>query len=301
MKRPKASEDSEKSWKKSKKSRERRRDDTHKEEEEDPVSLDVMGEDAEPDPELGASVVNVEFCFFPPSEIDFHSLKGFASNLLDGAAWNPSTFTDFLCGQTHIGTVIKTSDDNDTALGITTCLPIRQIPDDAPGAFQPLRDFLLARCPDPTIKKELSKTVLDPTVSKTGLLITDRVLNTPDPVGAALLEALVTDMNNAVEDDDLDPKERQVWQEQTSYLLFSRAYRSPEEPIPTSGVPESIACCRIEDTYLLREAKWSFAFGVANAAVNKNEMQPIRIVALLDKKGLTKALAKLKKDNETAA
>lgn len=65
--------------------------------------------------------MDVDFEFFDPKEEDFDGVKALLRSYLDDTAWDISSFVDIILGQSTVGTVIKTGEE-ESPIGVITAL-----------------------------------------------------------------------------------------------------------------------------------------------------------------------------------
>jgi len=277
------------------------------EEDSDDSSLGPENEDGDEedvDGEAGdEEEIQVDFEFFDPKEMDFHGLKTLLVSYLDGAEYNSGELCDLIINQPTVGTVIKTELDAEDPLGVLTVFPL-----DLYKSSQALKQVLAwiqNKCTDDTIKGKLSKALGGKGV---GLIVSERMMNSPPQLATPLLEGLCEEVEWATEDEPT--AERRGAFKMGKYIVVARAYRDPEaearEAMPPPGkkakngkpkVPSWI-WIRPEDEYLHEVCEWSYGFDSrpANAEprIAKDELLPGRVVMLVDAKRVPEARNKLK-------
>ncbi|KAJ2890564.1 Mss4p nuclear export, partial [Coemansia aciculifera] len=163
-------------------------------------------------------MVDVDFEFFDPKPIDFHSLKQLlvASFGDDAEDVNLSGLVDLILSQNTIGSTVKfTGDENPYAF--LTVLNMHVHSDKEP--IQQIKAYLLKKAE----KKGGSATKLAEILNgpgHVGLLLNERVVNMPPQVTAPMLKMLVEEMTWAVEDGE--PYDFEY------YVLLAPMYRETE-------------------------------------------------------------------------
>lgn len=168
--------------------------------------------------------VDVDFEFFDPAEKDFHGLKTLLHPLLDGEQWDCSELVDAIIKQseeTGVGTVIKCGEEDDP-IGLTTVLSLQQHGERLRSLAQ-LRAFLEAHCPNDGARRQLATAWAAPA---TGLLLSERLVNSPPQLAPPLQEALFSEVASAAADGDLPPAQRESFAFK-QYLMLLRAYADP--------------------------------------------------------------------------
>ncbi len=157
-------------------------------------SEDLSSSESDPgnekDPE-DDDIVNIDFEFFDPTDIDFHGLKSLLRTYLDGEEFGCSELVETIikqvfdlnklarniyflhgdirlrdcylefsfdemsvCEQKSVGTTVKTSEDDDP-IGIITALNLQRC--HQLGFFKEVRLFLLKHCQDKELKAKLQE------------------------------------------------------------------------------------------------------------------------------------------------
>jgi hypothetical protein len=163
------------------------------------------GDDDDDDDGDDASVVQVDFEFQPPSEIDYKSIRRLLGRYLPGeeAAWDAGGAADAVIAQTAVGTVIKVEGDLD-AYAFATVLPVsRHI--DAPW-MKDVKSFVLRKAAAAAAAAAAggggggagaAKAALDAawaSPASLGLLLNERVVNMPPELAPPLHDALAKDL-----------------------------------------------------------------------------------------------------------
>lgn len=152
------------------------------------VSDGVGGEGSESDSDDEREVV-VDFEFYDPQESDYLGLKALLNAYLDGAQYNVSQLADTIIAQGAPGTVIKTGEDEDP-VGLLTVL-------DAHGkrdleVVKEIKQFIGSHVADSGSRRQLADALDKP---GTGLLVSERLLNSPPVISGQLLRQLLDEMS----------------------------------------------------------------------------------------------------------
>ncbi|MEW5301773.1 MAG: hypothetical protein WDW36_004611 [Sanguina aurantia] len=240
-------------------------------------------EDDDNEDEDAYKEINVDFEFFDPKEIDFLGLKSLLTSYLDGQQYDCSGLVDTIINQTSVGTVIKCSNDDDP-LAITTALNTHT---HRAAAFMPqIRAFIASKC-----KGDAKEQILKAFDSEgTGLILNERLINSPPSLAPPP-----------------HPEVRAEFQFQR-YILMTRIFTDPD------GAPDSSAAggasgsggqpakknkrakaaaasaaampllvyVRPEDEFLHQQATCSSTFAVENRSTAHDELQPLRLVMLVE-------------------
>ncbi|MEW5317076.1 MAG: hypothetical protein WDW38_008407 [Sanguina aurantia] len=257
-------------------------------------------EDDDNEDEDAYKEINVDFEFFDPKEIDFLGLKSLLTSYLDGQQYDCSGLVDTIINQTSVGTVIKCSNDDDP-LAITTALNTHT---HRAAAFMPqIRAFIASKC-----KGDAKEQILKAFDSEgTGLILNERLINSPPSLAPPLTQFLFEEIEGAAEDEDDSQEVRAEFQFQR-YILMTRIFTDPD------GAPDSSAAggasgsggqpakknkrakaaaasaaampllvyVRPEDEFLHQQATCSSTFAVENRSTAHDELQPLRLVMLVE-------------------
>ena len=140
-----------------------------------------------------ADEVNVTFDNFDPVEDDFHGIKMFVANLLDGQSFDSSGLVDLVLGQSgQVGTVIKIMDEEEV-YGVMTVVSMQGAATQV--CLQQIGDFILKKCPA-SQKEAFARAVR----GNTGLIISERMINVPPELAVPLLQGLRSELAKANKD-----------------------------------------------------------------------------------------------------
>ncbi|GLC61591.1 hypothetical protein PLESTB_001773800 [Pleodorina starrii] len=256
--------------------------------------------------------VNVQFEFFDPQERDVLGLKALLNTYLDGQQYDCSGLVDAIIRQTAVGTVVKSSEEDDPFALLTAFNTARGPAASSPWLAQ-LRDYLAARCPDAATKTKLEQALAGP---GTALLVSERLINCPPQLAPPLVQMLMEEIEGAATDEDYPKEEREEFSFQR-YLHVTRVYTDPGEeaegdqdaegeagaaaggagpssskppPAPAPGAGRKggkgkdplIIYVRPEDEYLYQVCSWSFTFPVEGRPVAKGDLRPLRAVMCVE-------------------
>lgn len=187
------------------------------------------GPEVSDEPEAGDSddpdafdKIDVNFEFFDPKESDFHGLKALLHSYLDGQQYDSSPLVDAIIQQSQVGTVVRTGADEDP-IAVMTVLNTQQ--HKGSGFMSHIKDRMLSKCRDTAVKQQLSKAWEQP---GTGLLINERLINSPPQLAPPLVQALFSEISWATEDEPT--QERRDAFKFKRYLLMTRVFCDPLPP-----------------------------------------------------------------------
>eukprot|EP00879_Flechtneria_rotunda_P000963 GHRR01001096.1.p1 GENE.GHRR01001096.1~~GHRR01001096.1.p1 ORF type:complete len:345 (+),score=133.81 GHRR01001096.1:233-1267(+) len=255
--------------------------------------------------------INVNFEFFDPKERDFHGLKALLHSYLDGQQYDSSGLIDTIIAQASVGTVVRTGEDEDPVAVMTVLNTQQHQQQEYMGQ---VKQYIMSKCEDAAIKGQISKAWDS---QGTGLIINERLINSPPQLAPPLVQALFDEICWAAEDEPT--QERKDYYKLKHYLLMTRVFSDPLGPAAAeqqqqngagpssrSGKPPAgpkqqqqqqkkkhkgeqqktaagpvIVYVRPEDEYFHQQSTISFTFPVEGRAVGKDELQPMRLVLLL--------------------
>ncbi|EIE20943.1 hypothetical protein COCSUDRAFT_43807 [Coccomyxa subellipsoidea C-169] len=253
-------------------------------------SEDLSSSESDPgnekDPE-DDDIVNIDFEFFDPTDIDFHGLKSLLRTYLDGEEFGCSELVETIIKQKSVGTTVKTSEDDDP-IGIITALNLQRY--HQLGFPKEVRLFLLKHCQDKELKAKLQE-VWDQ--AGTALVISERLINCPPQLASPLQHALFDEEIPWATEDEPSEELRNSFKFER-FLFVSRVYQDNLEAPKPSGPGDkkgkkkkankqtaTMVYARPEDEFYHRHSSWSYTFPVTSRPVQKDELQPLRLVMLL--------------------
>eukprot|EP00250_Pteridium_aquilinum_P019415 c24424_g1_i1 orf=509-1402(+) len=245
-------------------------------------------------------IVNVDFEFFDPKEEDFHGVKALLRSYLDDTAWDISGFVDIILGQSSVGTVIKTGED-ESPIGVITALNLGRYKDKS--CMQAVFNFLKINVSDAT---EL-EAIFDKHPNEVGLLVSERLINIPGELAPPLFKGLLDEISWATEDEPTKALQDSFKFKQ--YLIVSRIFQQlpkkkkglkaskkpdkrpkQETKIGNEGeVSGELIYTKPEDELLHNLSHWSCKFPVNSESVAAHEIQGLkqfRLVMLLSAKSV---------------
>jgi len=166
-------------------------------------------------------MLNVDFEWFDPSEIDFHGLKLLLRQLLDADAdlFDLSALSDLIISQPTLGSTVKVSDDATTDTKDTdpyaflTILNLHAHREKE--VTQQLTRYLMQKCSKISPLSGLPA-LLQTDGAQVGLVLTERLINMPTEIVPPMYAMLLEEIEWAVKDNE--PYNF------THYLIISKVY-----------------------------------------------------------------------------
>ncbi|KAJ2455682.1 Mss4p nuclear export, partial [Coemansia sp. RSA 2424] len=228
----------------------KRTHDSDKEEEEKEEVVDSGSEGSrQQDSDAGSDdeekeIVDVDFEFFDPKPIDFHSMKQMlmASFGDDAEDFSLSSLVDLILSQNTIGSTVKFEGD-DNPYAFLTVLNMHVHGDKEP--IQQVKNYLLKKAEKKGQAAKIADIFNGP--GHVGFLLNERVVNMPPQVTAPMLKMLVEELEWAVADGE--PYDFEY------YLMLAPMYRETEalddEGVKRPGAAASIdAYAHAEDEFI---------------------------------------------------
>ncbi|KAL3692542.1 hypothetical protein R1sor_006193 [Riccia sorocarpa] len=248
--------------------------------------------------------VNVDFEFFDPKPTDFHGVKALLKSYLDDTAWDISEFVDIFLAQTTVGTVIKTSDD-DNPIGILTAFNLARYKDLR--CMEEIHKFLLKNCSERSTNEKL-EAMWSKQAKHVGLIVSERLVNVPVDLVPHLYTSLLDEVMWATEDEPT--KELQDCFKFKEYLVVTRVFmelpkkgssKQGKKMKKNKGSPVDggeLIFIKPEDEILHKLCSWSFSFRVkaeALAAHETKNMKQLRLVMGIQAKAMESFKEQVKK------
>ena len=219
---------------------------------------DVGNEDEEDDDEqIGSEVlINVDFSFKDPHEIDFKSVRRLLINYvpapiaaeqastLEASIFDSSGMSECIVAQRVLGTMIKIDDDLDV-YSFATILPVSRYRESS--WMGSVKSFVLGHCKDAKKKKQLSDLFAG---SSLGLLVNERMLNVPAELSPILIENLERDLQ-WVKNESALKEDRSTFSSLSHVLLLAPCWMdaTPNEELSKSS-SSSVATTAARSNFL---------------------------------------------------
>lgn len=268
-------------------------DEEEEDEEEDEDESDVDGEDDDDE------FIDVEIEFVTPREEHFINLKSYLTSYCDGSQYNVSELVDMILKQDNVGSVIASrvsAEEEEDPLGVLTVVSL-----DKAKEFKCLAEIkahIAKKAP-----KEEAKLVRDAlNANKTGLILSERLVNVPQDVGGPLVKQLFDEIKWAVKDE----KKKEFDFDQ--YILVSRCFLDTFRPplsmdAASNGGKKNnnnkrkkdekeevteLVFPNLEDEIFYEESQWSFMWeaGGEDKPQEFEDSKPMRMCMLIDAKDM---------------
>jgi len=187
-------------------------------------------------------MINVDFSFKDPHEIDFKSIRRLLTNYvpsslisdhqtsksLEESLFDASGMAECIVAQRVLGTMIKIDDDLDV-YSFATILPVSRYRESL--WMRSIKSFVLDHCKDIKKKKLLNDLF---TGSSLGLMINERMLNVPAELSPVLVENLERDLR-WVKNESALKEDRSIFSALTHILLLAPCWTDVTPKITSSA------------------------------------------------------------------
>ncbi|PVU86056.1 hypothetical protein BB559_006690 [Furculomyces boomerangus] len=172
--------------------------------------------DNESGDENDMDVVDVDFDFFDPKEIDFHAIKRMLISSFgdDHDAFDTSELADIIVKQKLIGSTVKASGEDDP-YAFLTVLNMHELSDK--NVIQQIKNYLLEKSGKTRVVKEKLAEILGETGKDVGIIFNERLMNMPVQVVPPMFKMLFEELEWAIAD-----KERYDFE---WYIMTSPIYK----------------------------------------------------------------------------
>ncbi|ETN45222.1 uncharacterized protein HMPREF1541_10099 [Cyphellophora europaea CBS 101466] len=182
----------------------------------DQVMANAGNEDEEESGDEDFDMLNVEFEWFDPQELDFHGIKSLLSQLFDVDAQklDISAITDLILGQPLLGSTVKVDGQDTDAYAFLSVLNLQA---HAEKSFMAqLIQYLKSRAASNPHLAQLGNLFSQSPTPAIGLILTDRLINCPSEVVPPMYTMLLEEVEWAL-------REKEPYNF-THYLIVSKTY-----------------------------------------------------------------------------
>ncbi|GAQ80747.1 hypothetical protein KFL_000610250 [Klebsormidium nitens] len=238
------------------------------------------GEEDKEEPDF----INVDFEFFDPKPSDYHGVKALLKSYLDDETFDLPGLVDLVLAQTTVGSVIKTTEDEDP-IGLLTVLAFERYKDTEP--TKQIVRFLRLRCKKDEHTAGKLEVLLDGKKGRVGLLVSERLINVPLDLAPPLHQGLFDEISWATEDEPTEELRESF--RFSKYLLLTRVFEETQRadrqaagPSSRGGDPSSSTIyMKPEDEIWEQLSSWAYRFPVTAEALAAHESKHVRQMYLL--------------------
>ncbi|KAI9246132.1 p21-C-terminal region-binding protein-domain-containing protein [Sporodiniella umbellata] len=208
-------------------------------------------------------IIDVDFDFYNPDEIDFHALKKLLKQLFssDAELINLGDLADILIEENHVGTTVKVDDQQSDPYGILSVINL-QAQKSKQGVSQ-LCQYLLGKCPK---KNEKLSLVVDSILNReqVGWVVSERFVNMPVEIMPPMYAMLQEETKKAVEQSEPYKFEWYMFISKTYKEVNSTADEENEETAQKLANDETFYF-QSEDEIIAKYAEHQFDFKFTNS------------------------------------
>lgn len=158
---------------------------------EEPEKRVENGDEEEDAPEI----VDVDFDFFDPKEVDFHAIKNLLRQLLDSDCDNfeLSTLADVILDSTSRGTTVKVDGPESDPFALVSIVDLNQHKDKP--AMKTLIEYMISKTSKkPEFNRKLRQLLAAGSKNKIGLVFSERMINMPVEVVPPMYRLFLEEM-----------------------------------------------------------------------------------------------------------
>lgn len=182
-----------------------------------------MTKEEEEEGEDAPEIVDVDFDFFDPKEVDFHAIKNLLRQLLDSDCDNfeLSTLADIILDSTSRGTTVKVDGPESDPFALVSIVDVNQHKEKP--AMKTLLDYMIAKTSKkPEFNRKLRQLLAASSKSKIGLILSERMINMPVEVVPPMYRLFLEEITRETKSTD-SPFDY--------YLIVSKAFTEEESQL----------------------------------------------------------------------
>ncbi|KAG2208539.1 hypothetical protein INT47_010235 [Mucor saturninus] len=216
-------------------------------------------------------IVDVDFDFYNPDDIDYHALKKLLTQLFasDAEMLELGDFADILIEENQVGTTVKVDDQKSDPYAILSVINLNQYKDKT--GVKQLCTYLSNKCPkkNETMNKAVKKILSLSTDKHVGWVVSERFINMPVEIMAPMYTMLQEEIKKAVIADEPYAFE---W-----YMFISKTYKEvtstadeenedqPEQKKLKTDINSETFYFQSEDEIISKYAEYQFDFKFTNS------------------------------------
>ncbi|KAG2232559.1 p21-C-terminal region-binding protein-domain-containing protein [Thamnidium elegans] len=244
-------------------------------EEDEPVKkvaakADVADSDGEDSDDGLQDIVDVDFDFYNPDDIDYHALKKLLTQLFssDAELLNVGDFADIIIEENQIGTTVKVDDQKSDPYAVLSIINLNH-QKEKEGVKQ-LCTYLSNKCPkkNESVYKAVKKILSLTTDKNVGWVVSERFINMPVEIMAPMYNMLQEELKKAVKENEPYDFE---W-----YMFISKTYKEvastadeenedqPEQKKLKTDTNSETFYFQSEDEIIAKYAEYQYDFKFTN-------------------------------------
>ncbi|CAG8641772.1 34215_t:CDS:2 [Racocetra persica] len=198
--------------------------------EEEEIDSDEGVSDGEENAHLEEEIVDIDFDFFDPKPIDFHSIKNLVIQLFsaDAELFCISELTELIISQPLLGTTVKVDGADSDPYAVLTVLNMNEHSEKK--CIKDLVTYLLDKTKQDSVLNDKLDTLLKKdSIEHVGLILSERLINMPVQIVPPMYKMLQEEIQWAV--DDNEPYNFE-W-----YLVLSKTYQEVMSTLDDESKP----------------------------------------------------------------
>ncbi|CAO3700643.1 unnamed protein product [Rhizopus stolonifer] len=207
-------------------------------------------------------IVDVDFDFYNPDEIDFHALKKLLKQLFssDAELINLGDLADILIEENHVGTTVKVDDQQSDPYGILSVINLQE--QKQKQGIQELCSYLLKKCPK---KNEKLYQAVESILSsqRVGWIVSERFVNMPVEIMPPMYAMLQEETKKAIEQNEPYSFDWYMFISKTYKEVSSTADEENEE-VAQKLINNETFYFQSEDEIIAKYAEHQFDFKFTN-------------------------------------
>ncbi|CDH50009.1 protein bcp1 [Lichtheimia corymbifera JMRC:FSU:9682] len=177
------------------------------------------GSGSESDSDAAPDIVDVDFDFFNPEQIDYHALKRLFGQLFstDAELINLGDIVDILLEENHVGTTVKVDGQESDPYAILSIVNLNHFKDNE--GVKSLRSYLLSKCPKKNV--DTINAIMAPESKKhVGWVVSERFINMPMEI--------MPPMYNMMQEETKQAKQNGEAYDFEWYMFITKTYKEVE-------------------------------------------------------------------------
>ncbi|KAI9139945.1 p21-C-terminal region-binding protein-domain-containing protein [Paraphysoderma sedebokerense] len=208
-------------------------------------------------------IVDVDFDFFDPAEIDYHGIKRLLTELFagDAASFDLVDLTEMIISQSDIGSTVKVDGKDSDPYAFMTVINMDMKMDKT--VIKQLKNYILEKSKSSDEAHKLLKDLLKSESKKVGLIFNERLINMPWQISSPLYKMLQDELNDAAKNGQTYDFDYFILLSKTYKVIETAAERSngkKKEKKKQKTSPQMLTYVNLEDEYIENLAEVSFDF-----------------------------------------
>jgi len=223
------------------------------EEEEEEQSEEQEDKEEQEEEQVDNLMVDIQFEFFNPKEEDFHAIKVFLTNYLEGQAFDSSELTDVIIKQGEtFGSTIKVEDNE--PFGFISVINLHSHKDKE--FVKQLKSYLFGKLQNEPAKLQYIQKLCNDESKPLGLILSERMMNIPSQLAPHLHKSLFEELNWTIEENEGTASKYAF----KNYLMIVGSYKEIAENTKSKSESEEAFYFKEEEEIYHKESAMSFTY-----------------------------------------